>query len=265
MSAKEGEFVPVNPKREKKEKKAKQPAQEKKPAQEKPKEAKEEKPAEQKSLINEHTLICLNCYQIGHKSEACPEKKAQSDVYYCSRCGRAGHRAADCKQSMEKECFYCGQNTHTYSQCPEREKVLFEVDGRKKESSQICRNCGCVGHTVRECKLPDQRRHICFRCGEEGHSSNKCEKPAEDHSQYLLCRFCGEIGHSTSDCKAPKVQRPDVCPICGQIGHKKEECTLDMPEEVTKVVEEKKPEPVKAPKKTMTSSDLQDTEQFPSL
>jgi len=260
MSGKEEGFVPVFPKREKKDKKDKKVKQ---PQQEKPKETKAEKPAEEaKPLINENTIICNFCYQIGHKSDACPEKKAKSDVVYCSRCGKAGHVTKDCHVKFDVECFFCGESSHTYAKCPLREKFLHEVEGGKKESSLICRNCGAVGHLAHECKEPVQRRRLCLRCGEEGHTSSSCKKPADDPSAFRLCHHCGEIGHLTSECKVPGVQPLSICELCGQPGHSAENCPADMPSEPAK---EKKPEPVKAPRKKLDSSDLQDTEQFPSL
>jgi len=209
-----------------------------------------------KPVINENSVICMFCYKLGHISDNCPEKKGKTDVVYCVRCGKAGHLAKDCKMTVEKECFYCGESTHTYSQCPEREKVLFEADGHKKESFVICRNCGAVGHLMSECKQPSQRRQLCYRCGEVGHSSSKCSKPAEESASFIVCHHCGEIGHYTRDCKVPSVQHPDVCPLCGEIGHSADECTSDMPSKpkaVEKKVEpvvEKKPEPVVEKKKT---------------
>jgi len=261
MSGKDEGFVPAVPRREKKDKKAKQPKQEK--PQQQPKETKPEKPAEEsKPAINENTVICNVCFKIGHKSDSCPEKKGKSDINYCNKCGKAGHRGTDCKVTLEMGCFYCGESSHTYHRCPQREKILFESDGVKRESYVICRNCGCLGHLSHECKEPVQRRQLCFRCGEVGHSTKDCPKPEEDPSVYRVCRHCGEIGHFASECKVPNIQHPDVCPLCGQIGHTVDECPSDMPSESKPV--EKKPEQ-KAPKKTMKSADLKDTEQFPAL
>jgi len=271
MSGTEDGFVPAVPRREKKEKKAKQPKQEKpqqQQQQQQPKQTKApeaEKPAEQpNAVINERTVMCPICYNIGHRAEACPEKKTRNDTVYCIRCGKAGHRSTDCKVKTEKfECFFCGNNTHTYSQCPEREKILHVIEeGRKGQSSVICPKCGCVGHVGSNCKEPNPRRRICRRCGEEGHTVEECKKPEEDHSAFRLCYRCGEIGHVSDECKVLNVQHPDVCPLCGQIGHTVDNCPSDMPS--GKPVEEKKHE--KAPaKKTLNSSDLMDAEQFPSL
>jgi len=267
MSGKEQEFVPVGRRDRKKEKKqpqAKPQPQKEKPVAPKVEEKKSEVVAE-KPAISEHTVICNFCYQIGHTSENCSEKKGKTNVSHCIACGKAGHHAGECTtKTVMNECFFCGDNRHTMLQCPEREKLLFERDGHKKVSTIVCRNCGCVGHTVSECKEPVQRRIVCMRCGEVGHQSSKCTKPAEDSSAFRVCRHCGEIGHLASECKVPSIQKPDVCPLCGQIGHTVDECPADMPAKP----QEPKAEPVheKAPrKKNLTGSDLQDTEQFPSL
>jgi len=275
MSGVEQEFVPVGGRRDRKKEK-KQPEKAKAEKTEKKTEKKaekavekvekkvEKKPEEAKPLINESTIICSYCYKIGHKSDSCPEKKAaKPNELRCIRCGGVGHFVNQCEVSFLNECFYCGKNDHGYGQCPERAKILYEHDGRKKESSLICVNCGCVGHSVRECKEPAQRRQVCMRCGEVGHLQSKCEKPAADQNQYRVCHHCGEIGHIASECKVPSVAKPDVCPLCGKIGHSVSECPADMPE---KPATEAKKEPQEKPrKKGISSSDLEDIEQFPSL
>jgi len=206
----------------------------------------------------------MYCYNLGHKSDACPEKKhAKEYVKYCIACGKPGHNSSECHVSSVNDCFFCGNQKHTYKQCPEREKIVFERDGKKMESTLICRNCGAVGHSSRECKEPSQRRQVCMRCGAVGHITSGCPQPAEDSSSFIVCLHCGEIGHKAADCKVPSIVRPNVCPLCGQIGHTKEECTADMPK-----TEEAVKEPVKEDsrrKKAITASDLKDTEQFPSL
>jgi len=273
MSGKEEEFVPVGRRKDRREKKEKKPQQEKPkqqkeaPKKEAPKEApkKEEKPAveESKPVIDEKTLICPICYNIGHKADSCPDKKPKSDIRYCSRCGKAGHRAADCKASLDSGCFFCGEHSHHFSLCPVRAEFLREdEDGKKKEFCVICRNCGGLGHKSSECKQPSLRAKFCHNCGEEGHNAEECDKPVEKLGSTIVCHRCGEIGHTASDCKVPSMHRLEVCPICGQFGHGIDECPSDMP---SKPASEKPAHEKVQRKKLMTSTDLQDVEQFPSL
>jgi len=101
-----------------------------------------------------------------------------------------------------------------------------------------------------------------MRCGEVGHLTSECKVPQEKSSSFVVCRQCGEIGHISSECKTAKVAMPNVCPLCGKIGHTLAECPSDMPGKKEEEKKETKAAPVK---KAMTSEDLKDTEQFPSL
>ena len=223
------------------------------------------------------TFFCCRLFvwlaAVGHRSDKCPAKAAEKSEEMCVFCGKPGHKLADCPTGdpvREMECFFCGEKNHTYYQCPKRKEFLTKSeDGEREfESYVVCRNCGRVGHFESKCDQPSQRKTVCFHCGQTGHTSKECPNPKESAEALRVCRHCGELGHFATECPEPSVARPAKCPLCGGFGHKLEDCPRDMPAEKPKEEAKPKAAPKPAPKpkaKPLTPSDLNSTEQFPSL
>jgi hypothetical protein len=64
----------------------------------------DEKRPEKKEVPVE--VVCYNCGEKGHKSNACPE-----EVKRCYRCGKKGHTSTECKFD-DVVCFNCKEEGH---------------------------------------------------------------------------------------------------------------------------------------------------------
>ena len=78
----------------------------------------------------------------------------------CANCGRAGHRAADCKQPRvdpsERKCFTCGKPGHASAQCPEKPKAAKALepadddDGVTAMVLESCYDSDCERYQAQE-------------------------------------------------------------------------------------------------------------------
>lgn len=49
----------------------------------------------------------------------------------CRKCGKQGHKAADCKSDKKGVCFNCGKDGHFARDCPEKKKDENETPNLK--------------------------------------------------------------------------------------------------------------------------------------
>lgn len=69
---------------------------------------------------NRNGLLCNQCKNPGHKARQCP-------MTVCFKCGKMGHRVADCAMAPPPVCQLCGQGDHTATdlRCPARVRLGF--------------------------------------------------------------------------------------------------------------------------------------------
>lgn len=117
----------------------------------------------------------------------------------CNRCGKSGHKMAQCKAII---CDTCGEKEkHTTKDCPK---------------SKRCSKCGSVGHLRVDCTERRARGPHCDKCDLRTHNSDNCpliwrnylvKKSSKKHAHYpseIYCYNCGMEGHYGDDCAAER-------------------------------------------------------------
>ena len=69
-----------------------------------------------------------------------PNDAKEKRPMLCANCGRAGHRAADCRQPRvypsERKCFTCGETGHASAQCPDKPRAAKALDAEEEDGEQ---------------------------------------------------------------------------------------------------------------------------------
>lgn len=133
---------------------------------------------------------CLNCNQIGHILQQCPDPIR--DIC-CSMCGARGHTKNTCPNKI---CLQCGRPANKYSKgC---QKCCFDT--------QNCTSCGQHGHYI-------------WMCPEAWRIYHSTTSPHENYvgSKYLMktpneqyCCNCARRGHTSLNCKFPNNEAFDM-------------------------------------------------------
>lgn len=114
--------------------------------------------------------------------------------FYCSHCGREGHRRHYCpelKDSLIDRRFRC------------------RICGEKGHNRRTCRRLGLISMKERVARL-----HCCTVCGRKGHNRRTCPEKIGERLQANLksdqvpsrklyvCGFCRQKGHNIRACLA---------------------------------------------------------------
>jgi ribosome modulation factor len=172
---------------------------------------------------------------------------ASVSTVQCTRCGAAGHVAAQCtvKSFMRPLCTKCNRMGHTADRCPhearvnaaqlkaarEAEKVERDASNQQRLAAMTCFKCGLQGHSRAACPWTDEEARDlrraerqaamkCFKCGEIGHSKAECPSNATDTSSTAseLFETVSEVSKASTvatcvDLPAVKPE-PRVCSFC---------------------------------------------------
>jgi len=164
---------------------------------------------------------------------------ASVSTVQCTRCGAAGHVAAQCpnKSFMRPLCTKCNRMGHTADRCPQeaRAKAAQVKAAREVEQDAMtCFKCGLQGHSRASCPWTDkeaselrraarQATMTCFKCGQVGHTRGECPSNASD-----ICSVVSEMSENVSEASkdasstvATSVDLPSakpeprICSFCG--------------------------------------------------
>ncbi len=109
-------------------------------------------------------------------------------------------------------CLGCRKRGHFVKDCPKRQMAEMQAD----QCSQICFNCGCVAHTLKNCPLPrDSTGKLpfakCFICKESGHISRDCPENANGlYPKGGCCHICYQKTHLAKDCPDRKEEQTQI-------------------------------------------------------
>lgn len=161
--------------------------------------------------------------------------------FYCSNCGREGHRRHYCPELGDKidkrfSCGLCGEKGHNRRAC---HKQRTSISNGRAQRHYRCKICGEYGHNQRTCSL---RTGLLLE-GVDG--DVKIGSP--DHKgrpKPYKCRTCGQFGHNSRTCLAASSVKGDskgknrslvssvrrsrrryICKMCGQSGHNSRTCS----------------------------------------
>ncbi|XP_049806303.1 uncharacterized protein LOC126248884 [Schistocerca nitens] len=127
---------------------------------------------------------CLNCNQLGHILQQCPDPIRE---ICCCMCGARGHTKHTCPNKIclqcgrpatkyskgckkccfaTQQCTGCGQHGHYMWMCPEAWRIYHSTTSPhensvsskyplKRPNEQFCCNCARRGHTSLNCKFPN--------------------------------------------------------------------------------------------------------------
>jgi hypothetical protein len=108
--------------------------------------------------INNITIRCFNCNEVGHMSRDCPNELEIN----CIRCNRKGHYDWECPNI---KCFRCNQIGHKSFDCKVTSKEIIRCD-----------TCKSIGHYAEDClsepfriKKKKLKESTCYFCNQKGH------------------------------------------------------------------------------------------------